>query len=238
MFGPAFGLVLLVLLVASGIYLSLYASRRPALVEDLRLHAVLLPAFILLSVWMAISVQSAMPGRASETLDPRSSWPSLAILAMMPVGISWAYYLSQVFSHHLTVTIPRWLRSDHKLKAPVTFDKGDAALKAQDPARALALYRQELDRHPGQPDIYLRMAEAHRALKDGPKASACLGEAALLAQDPHRRGPILLQLSEQRVRDAEAPAARLVLEGLLADPALAPYHAAARARLAALKSPA
>ncbi|GEM_PF-5723615 len=171
---------------------------------------------------------------------------TLAVLAVLLacailLVIRGPFWASSLGADFFAGFLPRHLMSDHQLKAPVSFDKADMALKAGDPLAALALYRGELNRHPGEPDVYLRMADAHRALKDGAMTASCLSEAARLASDPHRRGPILIQLAEQRLQDGEGAMSRRILEELLADPALKDYHEAARGRLAPrapLKSPA
>ncbi len=214
------GLLIFLVLMASGIWLARLARHNAFVATNGTFHMALFTAFLMLGFLMVRDL---------------GGW---TLLLAYPIGHAWKFFWIDVVANHLVVTLPRSLTGANRLKAPLTFDKGDAALKAGDPARALALYRTELDRHPGEPDIYLRMAEVHRVLKDGALAATCLSEASRLAVDPHRRGPILLQLAAQRAGNGEAPIARRVLEDLLADPALAPYHAAGRTRLAALKSPA
>ncbi len=157
----------------------------------------------------------------------------LAVAAIL-VGITCSPYVSGVLSHCLTVVIPALWMSDRKLRMPASFDRGDAALKAGDPVRALACYREELGRAPDDPELFLRLAKAHRALGAGGQVVACLREAVRCASEPHRKGPILLMLSEVLARPGEAEE---VLSQVLATPALSGYHDAARRRLSARISP-
>ena len=143
------------------------------------------------------------------------------------LGVTFAPFIARGLSHYLTAVVPGWWMGDGKLKVPPAFDRGDAAMKAGEPARALALFREELERAPDDPEVFLRMAGAHRAMGASGQVAACLREAARCAADPHRKGPILLMLAEA----CGASEARGALDAILGDPALSDYHAAARRRM-------
>lgn len=208
-----------VLLLAGAALITMRARHHAFLLEDWRFHAALLAAWVPLGA-------CTMNGMCQE-------YGLFGYIAMFLVGVAWAPYSSGVLSHYLSVVIPGWWLADRKLRVPPSFDLGDAAMKAGDPGRALSFYREELDRAPDDPELFLRMAEAHRALAASGQVVACLQEAARCAVEPHRKGAILLMLSEA-CRRAEALA---VLDGILTDPALAGYHEAARHRLAVLAVP-
>ncbi len=218
-----------------GILLALAGWRWPWIVRDWRYLLLSFAGLLFNILLIVLALIRASADHPTEDVEGRMVIliSVLAYAAMM--AILWVPILSESGGEVLVGALPRWMMSDHKLKDPLTFDKGDTALKAGDPAKALVLYRAELARHPGEPDTHLRMAEAHRTLGDGEGVCTCLAEAARLALDPHRRGPILIQLSERRALDGKREMARGVLEGILSDPALSSYHVAARNRLASVR---
>ncbi len=210
-------------LMLCGLAMSLRVSRSRFLVESGRFHAALVPAFVAACL---IAFGGVQPPWDPDG-HPYAIIPGYAMFAMMGIGACWGYYWTLVVTHYVTVVIPGWWLADRKLRVPPSFDQGDAAMKAGEPGRALALYREELARSPDDPEVFLRLAGAQRALGASGQAVACLREAARCAADPHRKGPILLMLSEA-CGEAGAGA---VLDGILGDPALADYHAAARRRM-------
>lgn len=213
----------LALLVASGCLASWAAGRYPIVAESRRWQAFLALWCLGVGAWFAWSCTEA--GIFGHLL---------VTLCGLFIAFIWAYYWVSALGQDLIVHLPRWWMGDHKLRMPVSFDAGDAAMKAGDPAKALALYRKESFRAPDHPDLHLRMAEAHRALGDPGQAMGCERKAARAAADPDRRGPILLALSEHLQQAGEAAAARQVLEEVLGEAGLQAYHAPARARLGIL----
>lgn len=203
-----------------GALMAFWARRHPVVVEH--------PGFL------ASLAAVGLPSGAWISFRMSQEYGLLGYCAVMLAGLVWAPYLATVASHHLSVSLPSWWMSDRKLRVPPSFDQGDGAMKAGDPARALALYRQELERAGAWPELFLRMADAHRALKDPAQAAACLEEAARIAPEPARRGPVLLALSETLAGAGRKEEAAGALARVLADPALKAYHAPARTRQAAL----
>lgn len=221
------GWLLFGLTVAAGVALGRLADRRRFVATSGTLLGCVLFAFAGVDYWMVRTLPLSFETQGDAIIN-------MFVLAglFLAIAVAWMPYLSGFLSEGLVSALPRWWMGDHRISMPVSFDKGDAAMKAGEPGRALALYRAELERHSGEPDLFLRMAEAQRALGDPRQEAACLREAARCAAEPHRKGPILLQLSERLQKGGDAAGAREALRGLLADPALAAYHAPARGRLA------
>ncbi|MBI4230018.1 MAG: hypothetical protein HY608_04200 [Planctomycetes bacterium] len=172
-------------------------------------------------------------GNQNVAAHPFSAIPGWAMLIMIFIAFVWTPYTVQVFAYYLTDGIPHRLMGDHNLVVEPTYDAGDAAMKRGDPRGAFALYAAEGARAGDHPDAWLRMAEAHRAMGEPRSAIDCERRAASTATDPDRRGPVLLMLASHLREAGDADGARAVLDGLLADPLLAAYHASARSRLAA-----
>ncbi len=222
------GIVLFLFTLASGFFVGNLITRR----TDLAQRA----SFSIGLVFFFVPVQWIMVRHLPFDIvaEPITGMLLLAGMGLVE-AVAWMPYLNEYFAWGITVGLPNWLMSDHRLEMPVTFDKGDAALKAGDPRRALAHFRAELERHPDHPDLFLKLAEVHRALKDPAQMIACFREAARCAAEPHRKGPLLLMLSEEMGRADRREDGAEVLRALLASPLLSAYHAAARGRLGGLE---
>ena len=211
-----------VLLWGSGAWLSLNTPSHPRLNEDSRVHGwILLGFFVLLMVWFGAIIQ--VFGGVFAQLA--------ATLLLGVTGACWTMYFSTMGGHFFCVVIPRWWLGDRKIRLIVSFDLGDAAMKAGDPARAANLYRLELDKHPDNPDLYLRLADAYRVLKDPSQVAANLRHAARCARDVEQRGSVSILLAEELGKSGDPGGAQTVLQTLLRDPGLAKFHPAAKGRL-------
>ncbi len=250
--GVLFAVVVLALIVG-GVVLGWRSLRGDRwIVERTRFHLVLAPLFLIGCYVMMQGAQrlGLADGRRGEFLGDRhmemiatrgqapeahpfSAIPGWAMLIMIFMAFVWTPYTVQVFAYYITDAIPHRLMGDHKLVTEPTYDAGDAAMKRGDLRGALALYAAESARAGDHPDAWLRMAEAHRAMGEPRSAIDCERRASSVATDPDRRGPILLMLSQHLIEAGEPASAREVVEAVLAEPALAAYHAAARLRLAA-----
>lgn len=214
--------ILSILLWGSGVWLSANTPGHPGLHEESRAHGwIVLGFFVFLAPWF-MSIRAAF--------DPLLQQLVATILLGL-TGVCWALYFSTVGGHWITVSIPRWWMRDHKIKVIVSYDLGDAAMKAGDPEKASRLYRLELEKHPDDPELFLRLAEAYRKLKDPPQVVANLRSAARVAPDPERKGSVSLLLADELKAAGDRGGSETVLQGILRDPALARFHAGAKARL-------
>ena len=225
---PALGWMLFVVLVTAGPVLAWEGRRRRFLLESLRLHLWLFPAFTALLLLMMRLVQ---PEVRVETMNPAAGIPGFAILAALGVGATWTWYWSEVISHHLTHTFPQRWMGDHRIRRIASFDLGDAAVKAGKPEEAVRLYRAELEKKPDEPELYLRLANAYRVLKDPGQVAANLRHAARCARDAEQKGSVSILLAEELGKSGDPGGAQTVLQTLLRDPGLAKFHPAAKGRL-------